>query len=126
MLQRFKPCLQVKHFSDKYNEITEKNLIYIGPFTWKVRSVKIFSLVSSLMSIGFQPFLYMKLVEDDNLANAGTIFALFNIITISSPLLIHILAKRYVIELYHHPKEEKYTAKVFTLFCRQKEVFIFL
>lgn len=121
-IKRFKPCLQVKHFSDKCNETTEKNLIYVGPLTRKVRNIKIFSLLSTLVSIGFQPFLYMKLVEEDNLANAGTIFALFNIMTISSPLLVHLLAKRYVIELYHHPKEEEYSAKIFTFFCKQKEI----
>lgn len=128
MLQKFRPCLQVRHVSDKHSErnISEREMIYNGTLTNKVRNIKMISLLSSVASVISQPIIYMKILEEDNVVGAGTLFALLNILTISSPLLIHFLTRRYVIEMYHYPKEEKYTAKLYSFFCKKREVFISL
>lgn len=128
MLQKFRPCLQVRHVSDKHSErnTNEREMIYNGTLTNKVRNIKLISLLSSVVSVISQPIIYMKILEEDNLASAGTLFALLNVVTISSPLLIHFLTRRYVIEMYHYPNEERYTAKLYSFLCKEREVFIFL
>lgn len=128
MLQKFRPCLQVRHVSDKHSErnTSEREMIYNGTLTNKVRNIKMISLLSSAVSLISQPIIYMKILEEDNLVGVGTLFALLNVVTISSPLLIHLLTRRYVIEMYHYPSEEKYTAKLYSFFCKQREVFISL
>lgn len=123
-VKKFIPCLQVRHVSDKHSErnAIEREMIYNGSLKNKVRTVKIMSLLSSVISVISQPIIYMKILEEDNVVGAGTLFALVNVVTISSPILIHFLTKRYVIEMYHYPKEEKYTAKLFSFLCKEREI----
>lgn len=127
-LQKFIPCLQVRHVSDKHSErnTSVREMIYNGAVTNKVRNIKMFSLLSSVLSVICQPIIYMKILEEDNAISVGTLFALLNILTISSPLLVHFLTKRYVIEMYHYPNKEKYTAELYTFFCKKREVFMSL
>ncbi|XP_043583992.1 transmembrane protein 70 homolog, mitochondrial [Bombus pyrosoma] len=123
-VEKFRPCLQVRHVSDKHSErnTSEREMIYNGTLTNKVRNIKMISLLSSAVSLISQPIIYMKILEEDNLVGVGTLFALLNVITISSPLLIHLLTRRYVIEMYHYPNEEKYTAKLYSFFCKEREI----
>lgn len=120
-IQKYTPFLQVRHFSDKNNK-EDKELIYIGTMKNKVISLKVLSLVSTALSIAFQPYLFMKLMEKDSLTTMILILTLFNLITIGNPIFIHFVTKRYVIEMHHHPKEEKYSATVYTLFLRRKTI----
>lgn len=123
-VKKFIPCLQVRHVSDKHSErnTIEREIIYNGTLTNKVRNIKIISLLTSAISVISQPIIYMKILEEDNLIGAGTLFALLNIVTISSPLLIYFLTRRYVIEIYHYPNEEKYTAKLYSFLCKEREI----
>ncbi|XP_071856787.1 transmembrane protein 70 homolog, mitochondrial [Bombus fervidus] len=123
-VKKFIPCLQVRHVSDKHSEknTIEREMIYNGTLRNKVRNIKIVSLLTSAISVISQPIIYMKILEEDNVVGAGTLFAILNVMTISSPLLIHFLTKRYVIDMYHYPKEEKYTAKLFSFLCKEREI----
>ncbi|XP_033351431.1 transmembrane protein 70 homolog, mitochondrial [Bombus vosnesenskii] len=123
-VKKFIPCLQVRHVSDKHSErnTSEREMIYNGTLTNKVRNIKMISLLSSVVSVISQPIIYMKILEEDNAISVGTLFALLNILTICSPLLIHLLTKRYVIEMYHYPNEKKYTAKLYSFLCKKREI----
>lgn len=117
--------MQVRHFSDENNK-KDKELIYIGTMKNKVISLKVLSLLSTTLSIIFQPYMFMKLMEEDSLTTMIVILTLFNLITIGNPIFIHYVTKRYAIEMHYYPKEDKYSATVYTLFLRRKTVFISL
>lgn len=89
-----------------------------------LRNLKLLSLVSSSTTILFQPLFYMKLLEEDSSASLGVICAFINFIGVGTPLIIYLFTKRYVVELYHRPKDDKYIAKVYNFFFKKKEVFI--
>lgn len=124
-IQKYTPFLQVRHFSDKNNK-EDKELIYIGTMKNKISSIKILSLLTTTISTIAQPYIFMKLIEEDSLASVIAILTLFNLFTIANPFFVHLATKRYVIEMHYYPKEEKYSATIYTLFLRRKTVFMFL
>lgn len=92
----------------------------------KVISLKVLSLLTTAISAIFQPYMFMKLIEEDSLTTVIAILTLFNLITIGNPVFIHFATKRYAVEMHYYPKEEKYSATVYTLFLKRKTVFIAL
>lgn len=71
-----------------------------------------------------QPFLFSKAVENDNIGAILGVFACIGFFAITTPLLIHMITKKYVTHLYYDAKEDVYIANTFNLFARTKEVFI--
>lgn len=70
-----------------------------------------------------QPFLYSKAIESDNTGAVLGIFAFIGFLTVTTPLLIHIVTRKYVTHLYYDVKEDKYIANTYSLFVKKKEVF---
>lgn len=101
----------------------EKTEIYYGTLTRQVRALKLFSLLTSTGGLMAQPFLYSKAVESGNTGAVFGIFA-FGFLAITTPLLIHLITKKYVTHLYYNAKEDKYIANTYNLFVQTKEVFI--
>ncbi|XP_006610591.1 transmembrane protein 70 homolog, mitochondrial [Apis dorsata] len=120
-IQKYTPFLQIRHFSDKNNK-EDKELIYIGSMKTKVISLKVLSLLTTAMSAIFQPYMFMKLIEEDSLTTVIAILTLVNLITIGNPVFIHFATKRYAVEMHYYPKEEKYSATVYTLFLKRKTI----
>ncbi|XP_003707253.2 transmembrane protein 70 homolog, mitochondrial [Megachile rotundata] len=110
--------VHMKHFSTE----DEKIHIYKGTLTKRVRNLKIFSYATSILSFTSQPFIYMKVLEEDNLTGLVAVFAFLNLVAACSPLLVHWLAKRYVTDMYYYPKEDKYVAEVYDLFINKKQI----
>lgn len=122
-VKKFPTVYNVKYFSTKSYEETsvEKTEIYYGTLTRQVRALKLFSLLTSTGGLLAQPFLYSKVVESGNTGAVLGIFA-FGVLAITTPLLIHIITKKYVTHLYYNAKEDKYIANTYNLFVQTKEL----
>lgn len=118
------PTLQGKYFStdQNTNENSNRELIYTGNITDKVRNLKLFSLTSSVGSVFLQPFLYMNMQEESSATTLAMVFAMANLIAVCSPAMVHAVAKRYVLEIYYEQKKKEYVAIVYSLFLKRNEV----
>lgn len=97
----------------------DPDVIYIGTLARHVRIVKVFSLSTSVAGICLQPFIYTKLSAlPVILAIAVGGFASFFIYL--TPVLLHLVSKRYVTEMTLNPVTGQYTATTYTFFLRKK------
>lgn len=129
-MQRYSAARNVKFFhnvnsfSQDYQKAEERTEIYYGPLTRQIKALKVFSLLTSCSGLVVQPFLYSKAVETDNIGVILGVFACIGFFAITTPLLIHIITKKYVTHLYYNAKEDVYIANTYNLFARTKKVFI--
>ncbi|XP_029667557.1 transmembrane protein 70 homolog, mitochondrial [Formica exsecta] len=123
-VEKYSTAYNVKYFSTKnYQETsTKKTEIYYGILTRQIRALKIFSLLTSTGGLLAQPFLYSKAIESGNTGAVLGIFAFIGFLTVTTPLLIHIITRKYVTHLYYDAKEDKYIAKTYSLFVQTKEL----
>ncbi|XP_029036983.1 transmembrane protein 70 homolog, mitochondrial [Osmia bicornis bicornis] len=121
-VKKFGSLLCAKHFSTKNDGNSDRELIYEGYLTKRIRRLKLFSFFTSAGSIISLPAIYMKAVHDDNLANMGIMFAFLNLVLTLTPLFIHLTTKRYVTEMYYYPKEDMYGANVYGLFLNKRQL----
>ncbi|XP_018342067.1 PREDICTED: transmembrane protein 70 homolog, mitochondrial [Trachymyrmex septentrionalis] len=110
----------INSFSQDQKTI-ERTEIYYGPLTKQIKFLKLFSLLTSSSSLMVQPFLYLKAVENDNIGVILGLFACVGFFAITTPLLIHMITKKYVTHLYYNAKEDIYIANTYSLFARTKQ-----
>ncbi|KOC71084.1 Transmembrane protein 70-like protein, mitochondrial [Habropoda laboriosa] len=122
ILKKYVPLLQVKHFSTEKNEKTEREVIYHGILRPRIRNVKIVSVFSSVLSVIVQPLIFLKAIDTDNVLSIGISFAIVNLFIISSPILIYMFTKRYVIKLEYCPQKQNYVAHLYGFFLNKKEI----
>ncbi|XP_046418331.1 transmembrane protein 70 homolog, mitochondrial [Neodiprion fabricii] len=127
--KKFLPSLQQScKFTSESNtqfdnkRISETEKIYQGSLTTQVRSVKFFTLVTSITGIISQPMLYAKIEEIGVTPVIVSVGAFYGFFVLISPLLIHLVTKRYVTQVEYNSKEDYYTAYTYTLFLRQKKI----
>ncbi|XP_076249474.1 transmembrane protein 70 homolog, mitochondrial [Calliopsis andreniformis] len=121
-IKKFIPAVQVKYFSSQEDTEPDKIAVYKGTLAKRFRNLKAFSLLTSCTALLVQPFLYLKAIENDNIVVVTIAFGTVAIFAIGTPLMIHIIAKKYVTDLYYYPKENKYVAEIYTLFLRKKQI----
>jgi len=95
-------------------------LVYVGTMARLVRFVKLFSLSTSLMGVAVQPLIYNQ-VADLHWALAlclGSVTSFFIFIT---PLLLHIVTKRYVTHIYWQSDADKFNAITYSFLLRRLE-----
>ena len=96
----------------------DADVIYVGTLARHVRIVKVFSMSTSVAGICLQPFLYTKLSAlPVILAVAVGGFASFFIYL--TPVLLHLVSKRYVTQMTLDPVSRQYTAITYTFFLRK-------
>lgn len=97
--------------------------MYSGPLSSRVKLIKFFSLSSSCAGLCLQPILVEKWsTQTPNIPVAVAIFTLIGFHTYVTPILLHLITKKYVISLYYSEKDDVYIAKTYTLFLRDKLV----
>ncbi|XP_054004167.1 transmembrane protein 70 homolog, mitochondrial [Hylaeus anthracinus] len=121
-IKKFTSVLQVKYFSAENDMKLEKKLVYTGSLSHHFRNIKVFSFFTSFGSFVFQPILYQKALEDDSMLAFVGIIGVINFFAIGTPVLIHLIAKKYVTDLYYFPLEDKYLALRYSFFLRKKEI----
>lgn len=100
----------------------DKLLIYTGLLKPKIRNVKILSFATSVTGLLVQPFLLRSAVEDSNLLGILGVSFIFLLFTVGSPVLIHLMVKRYVTAVYYDETRNEYDANTYSFFLRQKEI----
>lgn len=96
--------------------------IYSGSLTGKFWRVKIFSLSTSVLGMSAQPYLIQhgsEIVGTGGVIAMCTMAGFFAFIT---PVLLHLVVKKYVIEMEHNPITDEYTATTISLLMRKSKV----
>lgn len=69
-----------------------------------------------------QPFIYQKMSETSSLSTIIGVSVFFCLFAIATPLLLHIITKKYVTSIKYLPEQDKYIASTYTIFLREKKV----
>ncbi|CAG0912672.1 unnamed protein product [Notodromas monacha] len=97
------------------------NTIYEGPLAKQLKLVKLFSLSTSGLGLAIQPVLMNQLMA----YSSGVLKVLFagfcGFFILATPLLLHMLAKRYVIRV-KWDGDSKFVATTYSFMCREKTV----
>ncbi|XP_014482396.1 PREDICTED: transmembrane protein 70 homolog, mitochondrial [Dinoponera quadriceps] len=123
--KRFPVACNVRHFSTKdQDEKAAKGIseIYYGNLTKQIWGLKIFSLVTSASGLFSQPFFYTKAMESGNTGVVIGIFAAVGFFAVSTPILLHLVTKKYVTHIYYDANKDKYIVNTYSLFVRKKEI----
>ena len=89
----------------------------------QIKLVKTFSLMTSVIGLACQPVLIMRMGENGgNIALMVASGAFLSFFTFATPLLIHWISKKYVVELIYNKIDDTYTAITYSLLLRKKEV----
>ena len=97
--------------------------IYKGILATQIKLVKSFSLMTSIIGLSCQPVIFMKMGAGS--ANIPLIIAsgaFLSFFTFATPLLIHWVSKKYVVELVYNKIDDTYTAITYSLLLRKKQV----
>lgn len=105
---------------------TQKNpneiVVYHGTLTTQLRAVKIFSLMTSMSGIIAQPFVYDQLVSLNSIPLMVAAWSFFGFFTIGTPLLLHLLARKYVTVLKYKPDTDTYVATTLNIINIPKQL----
>lgn len=128
---KFGVCAQ-RFYSDKTGDSpTQKSpqydekgaeIIYTGKFKSRIVRVKLFSLSSSMMGLAAMPILQEKCMEIGGTGLAAFVCSIAGIFTFITPVLLHFVTKKYVIEVTHDPKTDEYVATTVSFFLMKNEV----
>lgn len=94
---------------------------FVGTLAPNIRSVKLFSLTTSVAGVVAQPILYEQ--ADKLGSSTPVILAVCSFVgffTFVTPYLLHIITKRYVTEMTFDSRTQEYTATTLSFFLRKK------
>ncbi|XP_029635712.1 transmembrane protein 70 homolog, mitochondrial [Octopus sinensis] len=100
---------------------TKGKLIYSGPLTKTIKAVKLFSISTSLLGLGMQPVILYNSV-DTSLPLKAAVSVFFAFFIVVTPLLIHMVSKKYVTDVYFEDTSNVFTAATFNLFSMRKQL----
>ncbi|XP_014209091.1 transmembrane protein 70 homolog, mitochondrial [Copidosoma floridanum] len=102
------------------DEVNDREIVYTGLLTPTIRRLKLFTLCTSTFGLGMQPMLYNKiLLAGEVSAITLPLFGCIAVLALSTPLLLHVVTKRYITSVEYDNKNNKYFATTYTLFVRK-------
>lgn len=104
------------------DEKSNLECIYYGPLTPQIKGVKVFSLSSSVAGFLAQPII---IKEASSIGSMSLIVALCSVVgffTFITPILLHVITKKYVTEMHYDPATNTYTATTFNFFLARKQL----
>lgn len=120
-----KLCMQLPtkcHYGSGVSDTRKGSVqVYYGNLTPQIRAVKIFSLLSSVTGLASQPILIQQVPN----LGTPTVVALFGFVgffTFVTPVLLHMITKKYVTHIYFDSSTGTYSAICLTFFLRRKKV----
>ena len=112
-----------KSTKNSENKSGEIEVIYKGQQNLRVRNIKIVSLATSAFNLGLQPIVYHKVVEAGTVTKlAIPLTAFLGLFAVFTPLLLHLVTKKYILSIEYLHQQDKYVAIVYSLFARKKRV----
>ncbi|XP_026317522.1 transmembrane protein 70 homolog, mitochondrial [Hyposmocoma kahamanoa] len=116
------PNLIIRHFASDIEEDKKLERIYYGPLTPQIKAVKVFSLSSSVAGLLAQPIIIR---EAATIGSTSLLIALSSVVgffTFVTPLLLHVITKKYVTEISYDPTTSTYKATTINFFLTPKEL----
>jgi transmembrane protein 70 len=100
-------------------------VVYEGMLTSQIKGIKLFSITTSLISLALQPAILESTISQ-NVPLLGTIgiFTMVGFFTFVTPLLIHLMTKKYVAQIRYDPQTQNYTSVTFKFFLQKQEVLL--
>lgn len=95
-------------------------LVYKGNANKTVRIIKLFSITTSIMGVCLQPMLF-KEMGDSALAFKVAAMTATAFFVFGTPLLLHFLSKRYVLQMYFNENTRIFTAERYNIFAQPKK-----
>ncbi|KAJ0177110.1 hypothetical protein K1T71_007119 [Dendrolimus kikuchii] len=111
-----------RQYTIKITESEKSDVIYYGPLTPQIKGVKVFSLSSSVAGLLAQPII---INEAANIGSTSLIVALCSVVgffTFVTPILLHLITKKYVIEMSYNPVTSTYKATTINFFLARKQL----
>lgn len=96
--------------------------VYQGKYTNQILRVKMFSLTTSVMGLVAQPVLWHKGLEVGGAGLSMLMCSVAGIFTFVTPLLLHFVTKKYVIDIKYNEKTDEYTCVTISFFLFRNEV----
>ena len=105
-------------------EHSANQLIYAGPdnMVRLIKMIKKFSLSTTLIAAGVQPFIFQQIMATNATALAVGFAGMTSAGVVLSPLLLNWITKRYVCDLHYNHESQVFTASVLNLWCRRVSV----
>lgn len=95
--------------------------VYYGILSPQIRAVKVFSLATSIGGVIAQPILLEQAAKIGGTPMIVAICGIAGFFTFVTPLLLHLITKRYVTELYYDVTTKEYTASTITFFLMKQQ-----
>lgn len=127
-VQRFISNESPKKQSDDAKEVDDPDIdpngvsVYKGKFTNQIIRVKMFSLTTSAVGLMAQPLLWHKGLEVSGTGLSVLICSIAGIFTFVTPVLLHFVTKKYVIDIKYNEKTDEYTCITVSFFLFRNEV----
>lgn len=115
-------CFASDSHAQKSNEDKETVQVYKGILSTQIKLVKVFSLATSVTGIFMQPILYKQTSVVGGVPMMVAMMSIVGFFTFVTPVLLHLVCKKYVITLDFDAKKNEYTATTYTFFMRKKTV----
>ncbi|XP_072525039.1 transmembrane protein 70, mitochondrial [Salminus brasiliensis] len=97
-------------------------LIYTGKLNKSVFAVKSFSYTTSIISLCVLPQILMKTgLAVSSIGLKVALCSIFGGFTFLTPVLLHMISKKYVLRLYHNKDTDTYTAFTYNVFLMEKK-----
>ena len=97
------------------------SLVYTGPLTKAVRSLKIFSLITACCTVTFSPIIVYLGNPATPIVGRIAIASLVTTVGVSTTFILHWFVKSYVSNLYFNQATGRVTVETFSIFGRKKE-----
>lgn len=97
------------------------HLVYSGPFSTAVKSIKIVSVMTSTTALFVSPLLLLFGREEVPMVGKAMVVAITLIASWGTTGMLHMLTRTYIHKLFYDRAEQKFTAHTSTLFSRTRE-----
>jgi len=104
-----------KRYASNMNGVDKGSLVYQGAQSKIFKHLKRFSLTTSFIGMCAQPYLLYQ-CADMSLVLAVPLFSLISVFVFGNPILIHWIAKKYILRLYYNVDTKVFTAHILTFF----------
>ncbi|TDG45764.1 hypothetical protein AWZ03_007798 [Drosophila navojoa] len=101
--------------ADKDTDDKDLKRIYYGTLAPRMRLVKLFSLSTSLAGLAAQPILMEQGMKIGGTGMAVFLCSVGGFFTFVTPILLHLVTKKYVTELHYNQATDEYIATTISL-----------
>lgn len=103
-------------------QTSEWQNVYKGMLTSRIRNLKIVSFMTSGVGLCIQPMLVLKASEvGSSLAATIGVCTIAGFFTFITPVLIHLVTRKYVTSLEYNKKNDEYIATIISFFLKYKQ-----